>query len=65
MKSKVLKTFRDSESGRILLPGQSIEVKQKARLNALIQKGFLHGEVEKEAEEKPKAKAKAKPKDGE
>lgn len=43
MKYPVLKNFRDKETGRLLLAGQSYSHEDQARLDNLIELGFLQG----------------------
>lgn len=43
MKYPVLKNFRDKETGRLFLAGQSYSHEDQARLDNLIELGFLQG----------------------
>lgn len=49
MKYPVLKNFRDKETGRLLLAGQSYSHEDQARLDNLIELGFLQGSAAGEA----------------
>ncbi|MBY0011494.1 hypothetical protein [Paenibacillus typhae] len=41
MEREVIKQFRDKETGRLMLPGQTFSSDDEKRVNALVKKGFV------------------------
>lgn len=62
MKHKVLKIFRDRESGKVFEPGSFYESKDHQRVTMLDEKGFVKANKEADTlkEEKPKSKTRKK-----